>query len=91
MIKRIVEAATPVAPAKNPIASSVPSPAANPPTTPFAAAPAFSVVVGPDGVVFVGARGSVFDLEADDGDSGFGLRVGFAEDDRVRVFGGREG
>ena len=59
-------------------------------TTPCAAAPAFSTVVSPDGAVFAGVKGSVFGSETNDGNSGFGLGVGFARDDRVRVFGGGE-
>src|SRR5258708_24168209 len=88
-IKKIAGAAPPVAPAKTPMAGSVPSPTASPLATPCAAAPAFSAVVGPDEVVFAGAGGFVFGSETDDGD--FGLGVGFARDDCVRVFGDGEG
>ena len=47
-----------------------------------------STVVSPDGTVFVGARGSVFSSQTDDGDSGFDLGVGFARDNHGRFFGG---
>ena len=50
-----------------------------------------STVVSPDRAGFAGAKAAVFGSKTDDGDSGFGLGVGFARDDRVRFFGGGEG